>query len=160
MSIDIGQVIIQIFAFILMLWILKKFGWKPILKMLKDRQQKIQSSFDDIDAQKEEVKKIAEDYEERLQGIETEARHKIQEGVMKGRLIAAKIQEEAQVNAREIAAKAKADIEKEIAKARSQLKNDLVNIAMSIAEKIVQSDLDEAKHKKLITEFVESAKLE
>lgn len=159
MNLEASQVIIQIFGFLIMLWVLKKFGWKPVLKMLNDRKEKIQSEFDNIAMQKEEIKKITETYEMKLKGIETEARHKIQEGITKGRLIAAKIQDEALINAREIAAKSRTDIEKELDKARNQLKGDLVKMTIAISEKIIREKLDDATHKKLITEFIEGAKL-
>jgi len=160
MSIDVSQVIIQIIAFLLMLWILKKIGWKPILKMLQDRHNKIKSEFDTIDMNKKELDYLAEEYQAKLKGIEAESRHKIQEGVAKGRMIALKIQEEAQTTAREIVAKAKAEVEKEVSKARNQLKNDLVNMVMSISEKVIQNNLDNQKQKKLITDLVEVVKLE
>lgn len=159
MSVDFNQVIIQIIAFLIMLWVLKKFGWKPILNMLNERRQKIQSEFDSIAKQKEDIQKIADDYQEKLKNIDAESRDKIQEGIMQGRMIAMQIQEEAQAYAREITAKARAEMEKEIDKAKIQLNNEVVNISMAVAKKIIQETLDVSKHKKLIAEFIEEAEL-
>lgn len=159
MSIDINQVIIQIIAFLIMLWVLKKFGWKPILNMLNERRQKIQSEFDAIAKQKDEIKALAENYQEKLDNIDAESRDKIQEGIMQGRMIAMQIQEEAQAYAREITAKTKAEMAKEIDQAKIQLNNEVVNISMAIAKKIIQETLDPSKHKKLISEFIEEAEL-
>lgn len=159
MSLDISQVIIQIIAFLIMLWVLKKFGWKPLLDVLHERQQKIQSEFDSIAEKKEDVKKIAEDYQHKLREIDAEARHKMQEAVVQGREIAEKIQEEAKINAKELLDKVKIQVDKEMAKAKNQLKDELVKMTTLLTEKILQEKMDLSKQQKLITDFVEEAKL-
>lgn len=159
MNIDIAQVVLQMVAFLLMLWILKKFGWKPLLDLLQERRQKIQAEFDSIDEQKKQVSWLADEYHEKLKGIETEARHKIQEAVLQGRQIAMEIQQETQANAKEIIDKAKEEVNREVANARTQLKNDLVVMAVATAEKILHEKIDGSMHKKLIAEFVEEAEL-
>jgi F-type H+-transporting ATPase subunit b len=160
MNLDFSQVIIQIIAFLVMLWVLKKFGWKPLLNLLHERQAKIQGEFDTIAAQKDDLRKAMEDYNEKMKGIEAEARRQIQEAVMQGRKIAMEIQEETQSNAKAILAKAREEVNEEIAKARNQLKNDMVNMAIAGAEKILQENIDKTKHKKLFADFVKEADLE
>ena len=155
MGLEISQVIIQMIAFLIMLLVLKKFGWKPLLDVLHERQQKIQSEFDSIAEQKDDVKKLAKDYQEKLREIDVEARHKIQEAIAQGQKIARDIQEEAKTNARETLAKARHEVHEEIAKVRNQLKNELVSLTMAIAEKILHTKLDASEHQKLITEFAE-----
>jgi len=159
MDLVVSQIIIQIIAFLVMFWILKRYGWKPILNLLDERRKRIESEFNTIAVQKEEVKNMAEDYNLKLKEIEVVARHRIQEAVMEGRKIAREIQEEAQANAKAILFKAKEDVNKEIAKARNQLKNDLVNMAIATAEKILLEKFDESTHDKLITEFVKASEI-
>lgn len=159
MNLDISQVLIQIIAFLVMLWVLKKFGWKPLLNTLKERKEKIQSEFDSIATQRDEVKRLTEEYQEKLKDLEAESRIKIQEAIMHGQKIAAEIQEEAQSNVKAILFKGKSDVEKEVKKAKNQLKNEVVNIAIVIAEKILQEKFDKSEHEKLITEFIEEAEL-
>jgi F-type H+-transporting ATPase subunit b len=146
-------------AFLLMVWILKKFGWKPLLDLLRERREKIQAEFDSIDEQKKQVGALADEYQEKLKGIDAEARQKIQEAVLEGHKIAVGIQQKTQANANEIIQKAKEEVNREIANARTQLKNDMVGIAVAAAEKILQEKIDASKHTKLISEFVEEAEL-
>lgn len=159
MKIDISQVLLQMVAFLLMLWILKKFGWKPLLDLLKERREKIQSEFDSIAEQKMQVSLLTDEYREKLKGIDAEARRKIQEAVLEGQKIAVNIQQETQAHANEIIEKAKEEVNREVANARTQLKNDVVEIAVSVAEKILKEKIDSSKHTKLIAEFVEEAEL-
>ncbi len=159
MRLEISQILLQMVAFLLMLWILKKFGWKPLLDLLKERRDKIQAEFDLIDNQKKDVSMLAEEYQEKLKGIDAEARRKIQESVLEGRKISMEIQQETQANAREILEKAREEMSREISNARTQLKNDIIVIAVAAAEKILQEKIDGSKHTKLISEFIEEAEL-
>ncbi len=159
MDIEISQILTQIVAFLIMLWILKRYGWKPLLDLLEERRKKIESEFDAIALQKEEANKLNEVYKEKLREIESEARHKIQEAVVHGQKIADEMQAEIQANAKEVMLKAKAEVKEEISRAKNQLKNDLINMSVNIAEKILREKLDEPYHKKLIEEFVKEAEL-
>jgi F-type H+-transporting ATPase subunit b len=159
MNLEFSQIIIQIIAFLIMLWILKRYGWQPLLNLLNERHKKIQSEFDTIAAQKEDNRKVMEEYQAKLRDIDTEARHKIQEAVAQGRKIAMEIQEETQAKSKEILAKAKVEIDKEIAEARDSLKNGLVNTAFAIAEKILHKKIDSPEHRKLISNFVKETEL-
>ncbi len=159
MNVDFSQIVTQIIAFLVMLWVLKKFGWKPLLSLLNERRQYIQSEFDAVAAQKQAVGKLIEEYEEKLKEIDTQARHKIQEAIMQGRKMATEIQDEAQASAKEIIVKAKNEINREMASAKAQLRDDLVNLVIITTEKILQQELDEPSHKKLIADFVQEADL-
>lgn len=159
MNLDLQQIIIQIIAFLVMVWVLKKFGWKPLLNIMEERRAKIQGEFDAIENQKLEMKKLTDEYNERLRNIDSEARAKIQEGVKEGRKIAQEIQEKTQMQAREIIAKAKSEIEKEISNVKKELKNEIINIAFMASEKILQEKIDDEKQRKLIADFVEHAEL-
>lgn len=159
MKLEISQILLQMVAFLLMLWILKKFGWKTILDLLKERHKKIQTEFEMIDEQKKQVRLLTDEYREKLSGIDAEARRKIQEAILEGRKISMEIQQEAQTHANEMLEKTKEEMTREISNAKTQLKNDIVDIAIIAAEKILQEKIDRTKHAKLISEFVEGAEL-
>jgi len=157
MNVEIGQVLTQIVAFLIVVWVLKKFAWKPLLSVMEERKNKIRAEFDSIEEQKKNIQTLTDNYNEKLKDIEAEARFKIQEAVNDGRRISQEIQAEARNQAKEILTKAQAEVEREIAKAKIQLKNDLVNMTIAATQKIIQERLDGDKHKKLIADFVEQA---
>jgi len=157
MSLEIGQVLTQIVAFLIVVWVLKKFAWKPLLSVMEERRKKIRAEFEGIEEQKKKVQTLTEEYQEKLKGIEAEARAKIQEAVNEGRKISQEIQTEARAQAREILDRTKEQVEREIAKAKIQLKNDLVNMTVAATEKIIKEKLDAQKHQKLIEEFIDQA---
>lgn len=159
MNIDFSQILIQIIAFIIMLGVLKKFGWQPILDLLHARQQKIQSEFDSIANEHDQVQKLTQEYKDKLKEIDAEARRKIQEAVNQGNEIAQQIKHDTQAEAKEILLKTKQDVENEIDKAKHQLKNDIVNIAVNAAQIILEEKIDKAKDTELISNFVKEAEL-
>lgn len=159
LNIDISQVIIQIIAFLVMLWVMKRYGWQPLLDSLEARRKKIQMEFDAIAAQKEDCKQLRTQYEERLKEIDEDARKKIQDAIEEGRRISISIQNDAQAHAKEILQKTKLEMESAVDKAKNQLKNDMVNLVVNATEKILKEKLDDDSQRKLITHFVEEAHL-
>ncbi len=157
MDIDTKQIISQIIAFLIMLWILKRFAWKPLLQIMEERRHHIRSEFDAIDQQKLDIKKLQADYEKTLKGIDAEARKRLQEGVDEGRKIAQDIQQSARVQSQDIIKKAHDEINEEVAKAKLQLKNQVVDLAMQASGKIMQNSMDAGKQRQLVTEFLKEA---
>lgn len=154
MRVLIGQVITQILAFLFMLWVLKRYAWKPILKVMDDRRNRIQSEFDSIDEQKAEIDKIIADYKQKLSDIDAQANAKINEAIVKGRDLAHEIQKDAQKQAKMTIEKAQKDALNEIKKAKVQLKNEIVDMTLAATEKILKENLNEKKQKDLVLDFV------
>jgi F-type H+-transporting ATPase subunit b len=148
------QILTQIFGFLILLWILKKYAWKPMLDMMDERRQKIADEFNKIDQLNADVAQLRQDLETRLARIEETAREKETVAIAEGRRISSELQVKAREDAREIIEKAKDNIELEVAKARVDLRNQIVEIAMDAAEKVIKEELDDAKHRQKIEEFI------
>ncbi len=157
MDLEYKQIISQIIAFLIMLWILKRFAWKPLLQIMEERRQHIKAEFEAIDNQKLDIKKLQADYEATLKGIDAEARTRLQEGVNEGRKIAQEIQQAARVQSQEIIKKANDEIKQEVSKAKIQLKNQVVDLTMQATGKIIQKSMDQNNQKELVTEFLKDA---
>jgi F-type H+-transporting ATPase subunit b len=155
MEFAIGQILTQIIAFLLMLWVLKKFAWKPLLSIMDERQQKIRGEFDKIEQDKIELKKLTDDYEKQIQEIKEKGREIIEDAVKQGRIVAQEIQLDTQHKAREILRKAQEETQRELKKAKMQLKEDLVHISVLVFEKLAKIKLDEKESDKLIEKLIE-----
>lgn len=160
MQLEIGQVLTQILAFLIMLWILKRFAWKPLLGIMEERKEKITQEFDLIEQRKQEAEQLNEKYQNKLKALESEAGAKIQDAVDKGRRLAEEIQTEANQQAKEMLRKAKTEIDGEIKKAKGQLKQDVIKISIAATQKILEENLDDQKQAQLIAKFVEEVKFE
>ena len=148
------QVLTQIVGFLIVLWVLKRFAWKPILTLLEERRQKIKSEFEAAAQKKEEANQLLSSYEAKLKEIDAAARTKITEAVAEAQKIAAEIKEEARKEGRELVVRSQAEIAREIAKAKVQLKEDMVAISLTATEKIISQKLDEQGHRRLVEEYL------
>ncbi|MFQ6002781.1 MAG: F0F1 ATP synthase subunit B [Candidatus Zixiibacteriota bacterium] len=156
MGLEIGQIVTHIIGFLIAVFLLKRFAWKPLLSILEERRSKIKSEFDNIDKEKEKVANLLSDYRARLKEIDSLARVKIQEAAREGRKLANEIKENARKEAKDILTKAREEIQMDVDKAKVQLKNDLVTMTIRATEKLIREKLDEEKDKKLIAEFIDA----
>jgi len=155
MELDPKLILTHIVGFVIMVLILKRYAWKPLLAILEERRNKIKSEFDHIEKEKTEVSEIRADYEAQLKDIDKISRQKLNEAVGEGQKIAADIKEQGRVEAKEIIERAKAELERDVEKARAQLKEDMVTITLAAAEKVIRSRLDETEHRRMINDFID-----
>ena len=154
MSIEISQVLTHLVGFLVAFFILKTYAWKPILKVLDDRRQKIVDEFAELEEQKQKTDLLFAEYEDRLRTIEEEARRRIQQAVSEGQQMAGEIKQQAQEDARRITARAEADIERELAKARVLLKEEMIGLTLGATERLLREKLDAGAHRKLVERFL------
>lgn len=159
MHIELAQIFTQIVSFLVMLWVLKRFAWKPLLKLLDERRNKIQSEFDTIEEQKRDNELLALEYQEKLKAVDAKAWIIIKEAGDKGHRLLKEIEDEAHAEAKAIVAKAQDELQHEIAKAKVQLRGEIVNMTLAATQKVIETNLDTEKQKKLINDFVEKAEI-
>ena len=149
----IGLMFWTVVIFILLLIILKKFAWKPILKAVDDRNSSIEEALSAAEKAKEEMAELSSNNEKILYEarIERDAIIKEARGIKEQTIADAK--NKASEEAEKIILSAKEQINNEKMKAMTELKNQVADIAITIAEKIIQSELKDAdKQKNTITE--------
>ncbi len=154
MELDYGQIVTQILGFILVLWIMKRFAWKPLLRVLQERSDRVESDLNEAEKQRLDMEKLRRQYEEKLRDIDAEARARLQEAVRNAQRIAAEIKEDARGDVKEMLGRARDEIERDRAKALVQLRNEVVDIAIKASGKVLRESLDTARHRKLVAEFI------
>ena len=155
MNLSIQEILTQAGAFILLVWVLKKMAWKPLLQLLDERREKIQKGFSEIEAAKRDLEKLKADYEHARNHIEEEGRRRLQEAIDEGKKIARELQEEARREARAVLDKAKEDIQLEAAKAKVTLRNEIADLTLAATERVLNEKLDSTKDKELVLDFIE-----
>ena len=108
----------QTLAFLIFVWILKKYAWKPFLKILDDREQRIKSKFEDIQELEKKNLAIKEEYQRNLDNVEHVINQKIQEGVEEGKRLAQEIVGHARRDAEVIIQKSKVHLDLQLKKAQ------------------------------------------
>lgn len=149
-----SELVAQIINFLLLVFFLKLLLWKPLLRVLDERKQKIASELQKIDDQKAEIATLKSEYESRLALIEQEAKKRINEALAQGKDQATQIQKEAHRHAQKIIEQARADIKYELTQAKEELKERIVDLTMQTAAQLIQEKLTEEKDKQLVEDFL------
>lgn len=158
MNIEIQQILTQIVGFLLLLWLLRKYAWGPLLGVLDERRTRIATELEEIRKGKESLAQMKAEYDTKISEIENQARARIQEAVTEGQRMAREIAEGAREEAHQVLEKAKEDIHREMAKAKAQLRDEIATIAVSAAGKIVRQELNKQKDKELVLQYIDELK--
>ena len=155
MSLSLAEIVTQALGFLILVFVMKRIFWKPLLASLEARREKIEESFDQIEDAKEEIETLRSDYHSRIEKIEEEARAKIQSAVEEGRGIAHEIQEKAREESKQLLTRTKEDLALEIEKARKELRREIADLTVRITEKFLREEMTEARHREKILALID-----
>lgn len=157
LGINAANLIVQILAFVLFIWLFWKFALGPITRMLDTRQERIRESIEAAQRMEDELQKTRAQNEE----IMAEARREAQALIARAREVSdqniARSKEQAQVQADEMIVKAREAIVAETAQARADLRREVGDLAVLAASKIVRANLDRDAQSRLIEEALAEA---
>ena len=132
-----------------------KYLFKPVMKIIRERQQEIDDMYTKAGEAKEQAAALRTEYEEKLSAAEAEAERTVKEAVIRGQNRQEEIIRQANAQASAILDKASADIAQEKKKAINDAKDEISVIALSIAGKVVGKELNGADQAKLVDSFIE-----
>ena len=153
-NIHLKEVLVQLLAFLIVFFTLKKFAWKPLQAIMQSRRERFESEWSGIEKSKKDVAALEKDYQTHLQKIEEEARAKMQEAIQEGRRLAREIQEKARQESQTSFEKAKVNIELEVQKTRLTLRQEIADLSIRVAEKILTEKMDTAHQEKKALEIL------
>ncbi len=148
--------IAQILNLFIQMYLIKRFLFKPINAMLDKRKAMADAEIQQARREKNEAMTLKSSYENSLTQAKAEANSILQNAQKDAVARSEAIINDAQSQAANLKAKAEADILQEKKKAVNDIKNEIGGIAMEIAGKVVEREINEEDHKKLIDEFIEN----
>ena len=155
-QLDPGLFIWTILTFLILLGVLAKFAWNPLLKMLKDREDLIRSSLEDAEKAQTELANLNAEREE----IINKARSEAQSILSEGKVAASKLKDEILKAAKDQAKSILTDAEKQIRiekhKAIEEIKSEVVDLSLSVAEKLIKKNISREDNQTLIDESLEN----
>jgi F-type H+-transporting ATPase subunit b len=148
----IGLMIWTLIAFLVTLWVLRKFAFPRIQEALDKRQKVIEDAIADSERSREESAKLLEEYRERLR----EARTQSEEIVQRARKAAEEHERESLEAARaqreELLQQTRRDVEAETRRAIQEIRNEVADLTVLATEKVTRKSLTEADQKRLVEE--------
>ena len=154
LSIDFFTALFTLGNAVVSFWVLKKFLFKPVMKMIQDRQKEIDDMYADADKSKQEASELRTEYEQKLSAANQTSERLVKEAVERGQQRQDEILRQANAQADAIREKAQADIALEKKKALNDAKNEIADLAMDIAGKVVGHSLQTVDQEKLVDQFI------
>jgi len=157
---SLGLFIFQTALFLLLLFLLKKYAWKPILNAVNEREEGIKTALDSAEKAKMEMENLQADNQKLLQEARLEREEMLKEARdLKNSMIEA-AKDEAQAQASKMIEQAQVAIESEKKAAMAELKSHVAGLSLSIAEKVVREELsNKDKQLKLVEDMLGEATL-
>ncbi len=133
----------------------KKFLFGPVMKMIKDRQQEIDTMYADAGSAKDSAQALEQEYQQKLDAAQQTGETMVREAVARGQRREEEIISQANAQAAAILSKAEADIAQEKKKALNDAKDEISIIAVEIAGKVVGRSLSDADQAGLVDSFID-----
>ena len=146
--------IAQICNLFIQMWLIKKFLFKPISEVIEKRRQLTEQEIKGAREAKQKAEEMKKEYETSLSSAQSEAADIVAKAQKEAQGKADNIVKEAEQQAKGLMERAEADIEQSKKKAINEAKDTISGLAMDIAGKVVEKEINENDHKKLIDEFI------
>jgi F-type H+-transporting ATPase subunit b len=154
LGINPQYILVSLVGFLILLFVLMKFAFGPIVGVLQARQDKIRGDLDDAQARRDEMVALQKDYEQRLAAIEDEARDKIQAAVKEAQAARDEILTRAHADAQAIVQRGQEEAASERTKALTDARNQIVDLATLMARQSAKENLSAAGHAGLIDDAI------
>lgn len=157
-GVDVFKLAFQIINFLLLLWLVNRFLFKPLLGRLDERKEKIERGLEDAEAAARDRELARAEREAAV----SEARREAQAMIARASKIAedsrTEILAEARAEAEKVTARAREEINAEKEKAMAELRGTVANLALDAAGKLVRAEMSGATQKRLVDDFLKEVK--
>ena len=145
----------QIINFVILVVLLRAVAYKPVVNMLKAREDRIKESLDKADADAAEADKLLADYKKKLAAANVKAEDIIRNAEKRASEEREAARAETKREIEQMKKAAEAEIQRDRERAVAQLRGEVVALSMVAAGKIISKNIDKAENEQLITEFVD-----
>lgn len=156
LDINPGLIFWTITTFLILLFILKRIAWKPILQALAEREENIRASLEKAEQARREAELILQENSKRLAEAEEQARKIINEGREYSNKIRTEILEKANQEAKRMIDLAQQEIERKKEEALDELREVVSELSIQAAEKILEKSIDKEENKKIVEKLIQN----
>ena len=157
---SIGLIVWQTLAFLLLLFLLAKFAWKPVLKGLHEREHSIETALQSAENAKAEMARLTSENESLLKQARAERDMILKEAKELKDKIVGEAKSSAQIEGAKMIEKAQEEINSQKAAALAEIKGQVSELSLQIAEKVLRTQLqDKSKQEALVSDLLKDVKL-
>jgi F-type H+-transporting ATPase subunit b len=148
------SLLIQAVNFLLLLFLLTKLLYRPLLAKMNERTQAIQKSLDEAQQARAEAQKERDEFAAKIQAAYAEA-----QGIRAAALKDAadeqrRLVDAARTEAARLVASARQEMDQDVRRARQELRQEVANLAITVAEKLIKKSLNDADHRRVVDDAI------
>jgi F-type H+-transporting ATPase subunit b len=144
----------QMLTFVVFVWFTMKFVWPPITKAMSDREKKIADGLAAGERGERDLELARAKSTAILQEAKVEAARILDQANQRGDRIVVEARDQGQAERRRLLAHAQQEMEQQVSQTQRELQQKVSGLAISIAEKIVQRDIDESVHRQWLDQAI------
>jgi F-type H+-transporting ATPase subunit b len=149
---NVGLMIWTLLAFLVAMFILRKYAWPAITDALDKRQRAIEESIEVAESTRTEAQQLLQEYRERLREARQQADEIVARARKAGEVHEREALDKAKVQREELLAQTRRDIEAETRRAIQEIRNEVADLTVMATEKVTRKSLDEQDQKRLVEE--------
>src|SRR4030042_1767323 len=154
LSVDAALLWATLVAFALFAWILGKFAWGPLLKIVDDREKTIREQVDSAQLAAAEAKDLLAQHQEMLQGAGREREEVLPKAGKEAEQVRTDLVTKARADADQVLVRTREQMGREKDQAIAELRAQVADIAVEAASRIVKSSLTEEAQRKLVDDYI------
>ena len=147
----------QVVTFIILLLILRFVAYKPLMRMLDERSQRVKESMEQAESVKEQSAQAEEEVKKQLEAASREGQERIARAVRAGEENRQQAQEEARQEADSLINRARVEIQRERDNAVDELRKEFADLTIMAAEKVIDRSLDKKAHRQIIDKVLDES---
>ncbi|MBI2251507.1 MAG: F0F1 ATP synthase subunit B [Armatimonadetes bacterium] len=152
--------IVQVFNFCILFFFLNIFLYKPLTSAIKEREGQIKNTLDEAEGLNIQAQSLKEDYEEKLKELKKEAQNLIKKAAEDGEKVKSEIINEAKKEAKYLTESAQSALKLQEREIFQKLKSQVAVLAVAMAEKILNENLNLKTHQELVENILKRANKE
>lgn len=154
LGIDWKLLIANTATFFIVLWVLRKFAFKPLMDVMDKRQKAIGDGLDAAKQSREELKAIQDEKQRVMEQAKTEALQMLQATQADAAKLRQQLIDQAQADATALATKTRAELDRQKVQMLAEAKSELADLVVSATEKVIGDQLDAKLSKKLASQAI------
>ena len=156
---NVGNAVWTLTSFVIVVVVLGKFAWGPILKLLQDREEFIHRAVAEAKRDRLEAEARLKEYTDKLQAARGEAAAMVQDARRDAERLRAELREKARAEADTIVRNAERQIQLETARALQQIRHEAADLSVMIASKLIQRNLSKEDNERLIEDALKQVEM-
>ena len=148
------SLLIQAFNFLILLVLLTKLLYKPLLAKMDERTKAIQRSLDEAQAARAEAQKERDDFAAKIQAANVEAQRIRAEALKDAADEQRRLVDAAKAEAARLVASARQELDQDVRRARQELRQEVADLAIAVSERLIKKSLNDADHRRVVDDAI------